>query len=217
MAVLFFDLDNTLYPHALGVVSRIDDRINRYLAERVGIPAPEVDGLRRRFWAEHGTTLAGLVAHHSVDADDYLAFVHDIELEDLLRPDHDLRALLDRLTERKVVFSNSARVHARRVLERLALHDSFETVIALEDLGYVPKPDARAFEIALRSVRAGAAESSLIDDLPNNLATAKRLGMRTIWVAEHHDGSACDPTIDHVVRRIHEIEPLFLADVAARG
>jgi putative hydrolase of the HAD superfamily len=220
--VLFFDLDNTLYPHRLGVVTRIDDRINEYLERRLGVPSAEVDALRRRFWAEHGTTLRGLTAHHAIDADDYLAYIHDIEIEDLLQPDLELRALLARLPGRKVVFSNAARTHARRVLDRLGLADAFETVIALEDLGYVPKPDAEAFRIALTHAETDGKGCALIDDLTNNLAAAKRLGMRTIWVAEHHDGSpldaALDSTIDHVIGRVHEIEGILAAgEVAARG
>ncbi len=42
MSVLFFDLDDTLYSRSLGVVSRIDRRIDEYLAWRVGVPAADV-------------------------------------------------------------------------------------------------------------------------------------------------------------------------------
>lgn len=216
MSVLFFDLDNTLYPHRLGVVRRIDERINQYLERRLGVPAAEVDALRRRFWAEHGTTLRGLTTRHSVDADDYLAYVHDIELEDLLQPDPELRALLSRLAGRKVVFSNASRVHARRGLERLGLVDAFDAVIALEDLGYVPKPDVHAFQSAFARARTGGESSALIDDLTPNLTAAKRLGMRTIWVAEGHDGSPADAAIDHVIGRVHEVESVLAATAAAR-
>ena len=47
MDVLIFDLDNTLYPAEKQLFSLIDVRINRYMTEIVGIPAPEVDALRR--------------------------------------------------------------------------------------------------------------------------------------------------------------------------
>ena len=203
--VLLFDLDNTLYPQSLGVVARIDRRINDYLRARVGIPASEVDGVRRRFWAEHGTTLAGLAAEHSVDAEDYLEYVHDIELADLLKPDPTLGAVLERLPGRKVVFSNASRAHAERVLALLRLEKPFERVIGLEDLGYVPKPNAGAFRSALGRLGASAERCSLIDDLRANLAAAKRLGMRTIWVAEDESDRA-DETIDHVIANVREIE-----------
>ena len=209
MPVLFFDLDNTLYSQTLGVVARIDRRINEYLERRVGIPAGDVDGLRRRFWAEHGTTLRGLTLAHAVDPDDYLAYVHDIEIEDLVRPAPKLRTLLERIPGRKAVFSNASRAHAYRVLGRLQLRHAFEAVIGLEDLGYVPKPHPEAFRAALGRVGADAEDSTLIDDLHPNLAAAKRLGLRTVWVCGE-EGPA-DAAIDHVVPDIFGIEPIFCA------
>jgi putative hydrolase of the HAD superfamily len=207
MSVIFFDLDNTLYSRRLGVVSRIDRRINEYLAGRVGIPAADVDELRGQFWREHGTTLRGLTARHAVDPDDYLAYVHDIELDDLLEPAHELRALLGRVRGRKMVFSNASRAHARRVLRLLGVHDAFELVIGLEDLGYVPKPQPEAFRTAFDRASARAEGSALIDDLRPNLAAAKRLGMRTVWVTEDEDPA--DDAVDHVVADIFGIESIF--------
>jgi putative hydrolase of the HAD superfamily len=207
MSVLFFDLDNTLYPGSLGVVPRIDRRINEYLERRVGVRASDVDGLRRRFWAEHGTTLRGLTLLHAVDPDDYLAYVHDIELKDLVRPAPALRALLELIPGRKAVFSNASRAHAHRVLGQLELHDAFEAVIGLEDLGYVPKPQPEAFRAALDRVGADAVGSTLIDDLRPNLATAKRLGLRTVWVSS--EKGPTDGAVDHVVPDILSIGPIF--------
>ena len=209
--VLFFDLDNTLYPDRLGVVSRIDRRINEYLHVRVGIVPSQVDAVRRGFWAEHGTTLRGLMLRHSVDADDYLQFVHDIELSDLLVPDPCLRPLLEALPGRKAVFSNASRAHARRALGLLDLEGVFEAVIGLEDLGYVPKPQPEAFALALERLRADATRSALIDDLLPNLGAAKRLGMRTVWVSP--SGEPGDASIDHVVADVLEIQAAFFPHV----
>jgi putative hydrolase of the HAD superfamily len=209
MSVLFFDLDNTLYSRSLGVVSRIDRRINEYLAWRVGVPAADVDRLRRRYWQEHGTTLRGLTACHAVDPDDYLAYVHDIELDDLLKPARELGELLDRVPGRKAVFSNASRAHAERVLQLLDLQGAFALVIGLEDLGYVPKPQPEAYRVALDRAGARAESSALIDDLHPNLATAKRIGMRTVWV--NGDESPADDVVDHVVPDIFGIETVFCA------
>jgi putative hydrolase of the HAD superfamily len=222
VSVLLFDLDNTLYPFSLGVVARIDRRINEYLHRRVGIALDQVDELRRRFWAEHGTTLRGLMIGHGVDADDYLDFVHDIVLDDLLRPDPDLGRLLERLPGRKIVFTNASRAHARRVLAALGLATSFEAIHSLEDLGYVPKPAPEAFQIVLDRSGANASDCSLIDDLRPNLAAAKRLGMRTVWVDESATARERDDPqndigeIDHIVERVHAIETIFGVTSAPR-
>jgi putative hydrolase of the HAD superfamily len=214
VAALLFDLDNTLYPLSRGVVARIDRRIDEYLHTRIGIALAEVSALRRRFWADHGTTLRGLMVHHAVDADDYLHFVHDIALEDLLPPDPELGALLGRLSDRKIVVTNASRAHARRVLAALGVASAFEAVYALEDFEYVPKPAPEAFRVVLDRAGVGAHDCSLIDDLKPNLAAAKRLGMRTVWVDEARAATELDESIDHVVERVHSIEAIFAAPPA---
>jgi putative hydrolase of the HAD superfamily len=206
---LFFDLDNTLYRYDLGVVDRIDQRINRYICTRFAVAESEVDALRRTFWADHGTTLRGLMARHSVNADEYLEYVHDIELADLLKPDPGLRALLERLPGRKAVFTNASRAHAMRVLGLLELEGSFETVIALEDLAYVPKPADDAYRVVLSRFGADAADSAFIDDTRTNLAPAKRLGMRTFWLSDAPDTDGKDDSVDHVIASLHEIEAIL--------
>jgi hypothetical protein len=64
-------------------------RINRYMQEVAGIPAAAVDGLRRRYWAEYGVTLGGLIRHHGVDPEDYLEYVHDVDIDSRLAPTPD--------------------------------------------------------------------------------------------------------------------------------
>jgi putative hydrolase of the HAD superfamily len=204
--VLLFDLDETLYSRQLGVVPRIDGRINDYLRLRVGIPEAEVDAVRRRFWADHGTTLGGLMAHHRVDPDDYLEYVHDVDLSDLLAADSALDALLGRLAARKVIFTNASRAHAARVLGLLGVARAFDRVIALEDRGYVPKPELGAYHSVLAAIGVPAASCWLVDDARRNLAPARALGMRTIWIA---DAAEEDGDFDHVVASLSEIERLL--------
>ena len=83
-SLLLLDVDNTLYPPSRGVVERVDALINRYLIERVGIDAAQVDDIRRRLWSDYGTTLHGLMHRRGIDPHDYLRFVHGIELGELL-------------------------------------------------------------------------------------------------------------------------------------
>jgi putative hydrolase of the HAD superfamily len=205
MAFLF-DLDNTLYPASLPVVTRIDARINGYLHERVGIDPSEVDALRRRFWADHGTTLAGLMVHHQVDPDDYLTYVHEIELEDLLQPDAALLDMLGRLPVRKLVFTNAGRSHAEKVLRLLGLSGAFEAVVALEDRAYSPKPEPAAYRAVLERFRLTGEECTLVDDSRKNLVAAKAFGMKTVWVSD--EGGEISDGIDHVIRAVHGVEAI---------
>ena len=105
MDVLIFDLDNTLYPAERQLFNLIDVRINRYMTEIVGIPAPEVDALRRDYWRLYGVTLQGLIRHHAVDPESYLLYVHDIDVSSRLSPDLALREVLNNLPLSKRLFS----------------------------------------------------------------------------------------------------------------
>ncbi|HVP31202.1 MAG TPA: pyrimidine 5'-nucleotidase [Myxococcota bacterium] len=202
--VLLIDLDDTLYPAESGVLPRLDERINAYLREELGVPAGEVDGLRRSLRNTHGTTLHGLMARHPIDRDHYLRFVHDADLSDLLRPDPALRALLARVPGRKLVFTNAPRAHARNVLALLDVADAFEAVIAIEDHDYLPKPNPVAFERALARAGVAAEACAFVDDTRQNVLAARRLGMHGVWVAaaEHH----AHPEAQPVIASIHELE-----------
>ncbi|MGQ9682634.1 MAG: hypothetical protein ACUVX9_08875 [Anaerolineae bacterium] len=107
-----FDLDETLYPPATGVLLRIGHRIERYLIERLGWE-PELAAARRvAYRQQYGTTLGGLLVHHQADPEDYLAFVHDVPVEDMVRPNPALDAAFAALPWERVVFTNAHRPHA---------------------------------------------------------------------------------------------------------
>ena len=122
---VIFDLDNTLYPPHRGVVERVDVLITRFVRERLGLDDDTAGALRRRYYTEYGTTLAGLMRHHDVLPDEYLAAVHAIDVDALLEPDPALRAMLLALPYTRVVFTNGSALHATRVLGRLGVTDCF--------------------------------------------------------------------------------------------
>jgi putative hydrolase of the HAD superfamily len=206
MQVLLLDLDETLYPRGNGVLARVDARINAYLREKIGIPTEEVDAVRRTLRDAHGTTLRGLEARYDVDAEDYLSTVHHVDLSDLLGPAPPLRALLERLPGRKVVFTNAPRHHADQVLRLLDLAGAFEAVLTLEDLGLLPKPDPRAYRTVTARLGVEAASCVLVDDTRANLLGAARAGMRTVWLAP---SPRADDDVHHVITDLHELEHLL--------
>src|SRR4051794_6036210 len=79
-----FDLDNTLYPPAARLFDQIERRMTDYMMAVLSVDAAEAEALRRRYWDEFGTTLAGLMHEHAVDPEPYLAHVHDIDLAGVL-------------------------------------------------------------------------------------------------------------------------------------
>jgi len=202
MDVLIFDLDNTLYPAEKQLFSLIDVRINRYMTEVVGIPAPEVDGLRRSYWRQYGVTLQGLIRHHGVDPEDYLLYVHDVDVTAILGPDLALREVLAGLPQRKAVFTNGSLCHADRVLAALGIEDMFERVYDIRIAAYQPKPYPEPYQAVLAELGTTAERCIMIEDSRDNLLTAKQLGMGTILVGDGATPDFVDVHLDSA-RQVH--------------
>ena len=196
MDVLIFDLDNTLYPAEKHLFGLIDVRINRYMTEIVGIPAPDVDTLRREYWRLYGVTLQGLIRHYGVDPEDYLLYVHDVDVGSRLGPDPILRDTLDALPQRKAVFTNGSTCHASRVLSALGIEDIFEDVYDIRVAAYLPKPWPEPYLAVLEKLGTSPEHCIMIEDSRQNLQTAKKLGMGTILVGDGQTPDFVDVHLD---------------------
>jgi len=188
-----FDLDNTLYPPAMGLFAQIDRRMTAYVMRVTGLPQAESDRLRAEYWRTYGTTLAGLMAHHGIDPEPYLAEVHDIDLAPLT-PDALLRQGIARLPGRRIVYTNASRPYALRVLAARGLEGVFDAVYGVEHAGYRPKPEAGAFAAIFARDGLDPARAAMFEDDPRNLAVPHARGMRTVLVGP--EGGAA-PHIHH--------------------
>ena len=119
--LLILDLDNTIYPRDSGLFPAVDDRINLYMRQVLGIAEPEADRLRRRYRDEYHLTLIGLMRHQGIDATGYLEFVHDLPIPKYLAPDPELDELLGSLGLPIVILTNGSRGYASRVLAALGV------------------------------------------------------------------------------------------------
>lgn len=171
----------------------LKDRMNRYMIERMRIPAADVPKLREKYFREYGTTLRGLQANYPMDVQDYLSFVHDVSLSDYLHPDPIQRAVLASLTTRNLIFTNADARHASRVLHILQLEEYFTDVVDVNRMDPYCKPSPEAFALAMKT--AGEAEPSrcvLIDDLPHTTRAAKSMGMRALLYGAQSAGRDAD-------------------------
>src|SRR3546814_6836104 len=89
------------------------------------------DLVQKQYFHDHGTTMAGLMRHHGVHPEDFLVDVHDIAL-DRLTADPRLRAGLERLPGRKLVFTNADADYAARVLEARGIADLFDGICDIQ-------------------------------------------------------------------------------------
>ena len=178
-----FDLDNTLHNASPHIFPHINRAMTEYLQSELGLEAQAASALRQQYWARYGATLLGLMRHHGTDPRHFLWHTHQFpELERMLVREPQLRATLRRLPGRKFVFSNAPVHYSRAVLKALAISDLFDAVFSIERTRYRPKPQAHGFLRLVRANHLRAQRCIMVEDTLANLRTAKKLGMKTVWV-----------------------------------
>jgi len=193
-----FDLDNTLYPKSVGMMDVISQRINEYMALRLGMDEVTRKALRTRYMSQYGTTMRGLLLEHGIDADDYLEHVHGFSVQEMLTPNAELDAALVQLPWRKVIFTSSTREHTQKVLAALGVTRHFERTFDIRQTGYVCKPNPAAYHSVLEVLGLRAEQCLLVDDSLPNLQTAASLGMATVWVGSHDRADGVTWAIDRI-------------------
>jgi putative hydrolase of the HAD superfamily len=196
-----FDLDNTLYPISANLFALMDVKMAAYVAEVTGADAAEARLIQKRFFHDHGTTLAGLMANHDIDPHHYLAFVHDIDLS-RIAPDPELAAAIAALPGRKLVFTNADSDYGARVLDQLGMGDLFEGIFDIRDADFAPKPDPLAYAKFCQAHAVDPTRAVMVEDMARNLRPAKHLGMGTVWInngSEQGPADADTAFVDHEI------------------
>jgi putative hydrolase of the HAD superfamily len=205
-----FDLDNTLYPHGARLFEQVDRRITDYIARFFKVDRDEAYKIQKGYFHTRGTTLSGLMAEHGVDPYEYLADVHDIEM-DVLDENAPLAAAIARLPGRKIVFTNADALYAGKILSKLGLGESFEAIHDVHAAQYRPKPAPEAYQHLCDAYELDPAQSLFADDMARNLKPAKQIGMTTLWVdngseqGEEGDRDFVDFTTRDITHWLHDI------------
>jgi len=199
-----FDLDNTLYPHRANLFAQIDQRMTTYVQDLLQMSRDDARVLQKELYREYGTTLAGLMARHGIDSDDFLQKVHDIDYS-WLTPDPRLGEAIKALPGRRFIFTNGDRGHAERAARQLGILDHFDDIFDIVAAGLTPKPDAASYDKFVALHRIAGREAVMFEDLARNLTVPKRLGMVTVLVVPRN----FEPTFSEIWER----DPAFDDDV----
>lgn len=183
--VWIFDLDNTLHDARPRIFPSMHDQMNAWLMRRFGLDEAGASAMRSFFWERYGTTLKGVVRHYGEDPKKFIRETHQFpELDAMVVGESALGHALARLGGRRLVFSNAPRHYVEEVLRALGVARWFDAVYTIESTRYRPKPAFNGFRILLRAHNLEAHRCALVDDMPENLRAARRLGMSTVWVSE---------------------------------
>lgn len=182
--VWLFDLDNTLHNAGAHIFPHINRAMTEYLARHLNLSLEAAGALRLHYWRHYGATLRGMVRHHGTRPADFLAATHQFEdLAGMVVFDRGLLAHLRHLPGRKYIVSNAPRSYVDAIVRITGLEHVIDGSFAVEDLRYQPKPQLRAYRAVLRRLHVPAHRCIMVEDSALNLRPAKRLGMRTVWVA----------------------------------
>ncbi|MGJ8619005.1 MAG: pyrimidine 5'-nucleotidase [Methylophilaceae bacterium] len=183
MRVWIFDLDDTLHNASAHIFPEMNGAMTKYIKESLDIDDATADQLRKHYWKIYGATLKGLMRHHGTNPHHFLNETHKFpDLAERVIQTKRLRHTLTRLKGRKVIFTNAPRNYALRVLGLLGISDIFDLVFSVESSGFHAKPTVRGFQTLLRTIKARPNNCIMLEDNLAALMTAKRIGIKTIWV-----------------------------------
>lgn len=159
--------------------------MREFVANYFNLSQEDAHRLQKEYYHKFGTTLRGLMMVHHIDPKPFLDYVHDID-SGCIVVNNRLKAALDMLPGRKIVFTNGTRDHAYRILEKLGINHLFDTVYDIEEAGYIPKPDPAPYQDLICTYDIDPLQAVMVEDTDINLKTASQLGMTTVWVPPPH-------------------------------
>ena len=176
-----FDLDNTLYSGETKVFDQVDKKMSSFISNKLKISIEEAKKIQKKYFHLYSTTLNGMIKHHDIDAEEFLEFVHDVDLN-FLDKDEMLKKELKNLNGKKFIFTNGSRSHANNVIKRIGIEDLFDGIFDITDSNYIPKPMVDPYNKIIEKYRLEPEYCVFIEDIARNLKPAHNLGMKTVWI-----------------------------------
>jgi len=176
-----FDLDNTLYSEKTKVFDQVSKRMTKYVSNKLGVNMEEAEKIQKNYFYEYNTTLNGMIKNHNTNANEFLEFVHDLDI-DFLKKDIKLSEELKKLDGKKIIFTNASKKHALNVTKRIGIDQYFDDIFDIIDANFVPKPAIKPYKKLVEKHKIDPKLCVLIEDIARNLKPAYEMGMKTVWI-----------------------------------
>ena len=214
---ILFDLDGVLYQDLESVFGQVSNRMTEYISKKLNLNLKKAKELQTNYFHKYNTSLNGLMIHHKIDPENFLNYVHDINLN-VIKEDLELNNELTKLKAKKYCYTNGSRSHALNVLGRLGIIDQFDGIFDIVDANYVPKPVMEPYKIFVKKFTINPEEAVFVEDIAQNLKSPKELGMKTVWLEneeawgkKHSDKNFIDLKIKKLSSFLKEINILKVA------
>jgi len=184
-----FDLDNTLYSGQTKVFDQVDKKMSSFISKKLDISIDEAKKIQKDYFHKYSTTLSGMMKHHDIDANEFLDFVHDVNL-DFLKQDKDLENQISKIKGKKIIFTNGSKAHAENVTKKIGINKLFDGVFDIVEANFIPKPAIEAYKKLIQKYKIEPQYCIFIEDIARNLKPAHELGMKTVWIKNNEPWAA---------------------------
>ena len=209
-----FDLDNTLYDGATKVFDQVDKKMSKFISEKLNVSLVEARKIQKNYFQEYNTTLNGMIKHHKIDADEFLEFVHNVDLS-FLNKNEFLEEEIKKLNGKKIIFTNGSKAHALNVTKRIGIDRLFDGIFDIRDCDFVPKPSIEPYKKLVENYKIEPQYCIFFEDIARNLKPAHELGMKTVWIkndepwaAKYSDENFINYKTDNLAKFLKEINEL---------
>ncbi len=218
MKYLLLDLDGVCYGkhnnYSLEkVFGQVSKRMTMFISERLKIDAEKAKELQTNYFYKYNTSLNGLMIHHNIPPEEFLEYVHTIDLS-FMKEDKVMRNELEKLDMEKFIFTNGSAKHAENILSHLGIYDLFgrDKVFDIKDAGYIPKPEAKTFDLMIKKFGINPKKTIYIEDIAKNLSAGFERGCTTVWLINDEHFGKMDSDKDYISHKIENLS-LFLKEI----
>ena len=218
MKYLLLDLDGVCYGkhnnYSLEkVFGQVSKRMTSFISERLKIDLNEAKQLQTDYFYRYNTSLNGLMIHHDIPPQEFLKYVHSIDLS-FMKEDKIMRNELEKLDMEKFIFTIGSAEDADNILTHIGVYDLFwrDKVFDIQDGGYIPKPEAKTFDLMLEKFNINPKETIYIEDIAKNLSIGYERGCTTVWLINDEHFGKMDSDKDYISHKIENLS-LFLKEI----
>ena len=218
MSYLLLDLDGCVYGKHNNyplekVFGQVSKRMTKFISERLKIDMQEAKKLQTNYFYKYNTSLNGLMIHHDIPPNEFLSYVHSIDLT-FMKADKVMRNELELLDMEKFIFTNGSAAHAENILRHLGIYDLFgrDKIFDIQDAGYVPKPEAKTFDLMVKKFGIKPKETIYIEDIAKNLSIGYERGCTTVWLINDEHFGKMDSDKDYISYKIENLS-LFMKEI----
>ncbi len=176
-----FDLDNTLYPASSNLFLKIDSKMKKFIIKKLNVNENEAYKIQKKYYLKYGTTLFGLMKNHNIIPEEYLKYVHDIDISSI-KNNTELNNQLKSLPGKKYIYTNGSKSHAINIIKQLGLDNKLFEIFDIKTAKYIPKPSKISLKYFVEKYKIKPTEAIFFEDISINLIEPKKAKFKTVLI-----------------------------------